>query len=99
MANDPLRNVDKLINKELRHRRADSFINKVHTTLIMQTIAVSSAKLTPLHAAAAIGRINHCSTNDEALPKQPASSFPSLADVLPVYQTSLELLSKTLQPF
>lgn len=53
MANDPLRNVDKLINKELCHRRADSFINKVHTTVI-------SAKLTPLHAAAAMVCINHC---------------------------------------
>lgn len=48
MANGPLRNVDKLINKELCHRRADSFINKVHTTVIMQTVAVSSAELTPL---------------------------------------------------
>lgn len=81
MANDPLRNVDKLINKELCHRRADSFINKVHTTLIMQTIAVSSAKLTPLHTAAAIVCINHCWTNDESL----ASSFPSLTDVFQVY--------------
>lgn len=76
MANDPLRNVDKLINKELCHRRADSFINKVHTTLIMQTIAVSSTKLTPLHTAAAIVCINHRSANDEALPQQRASSLP-----------------------
>lgn len=81
MANDPLRDVDKLINKELCHRRADSFINKVHTTLIMQTIAVSSAKLTPLHSAAGILCINHCWTNDEAL----ASSFPLLTDVFKVY--------------
>lgn len=63
MANDPLRNVDKLINTELCHRRADSFINKVHTTVIMQTVAVSSAELTPLLAAAAMVCINHCSTN------------------------------------
>lgn len=83
MANDPLRNVDTLINKELCHRRADSFINKVHTTLIMQTIAVSSAKLTPLHSAAGIACINHCCTNDEAL----ASSFPLLTDVFEVYSS------------
>lgn len=63
MANSPLRNVDKLINKALCHRRADSFINKVHTTVIMQTVAVSSAKLTPLHAAAAMVCIHHCSAN------------------------------------
>lgn len=63
MANDPLRNVDKLVNKELCHRRADSFINKVHTTVIMQTVAVSSTKLTRLHAAAAMLRIHHCWTN------------------------------------
>lgn len=83
MANDPLRNVDTLINKELCHRRADSFINKVHTTLIMQTIAVSSAKLTPLHSAAGIACINHCCTNDEAL----ACSFPLLTDVFEVYSS------------
>lgn len=60
MANDPLRNVDKLVNKELCHRQADSFINKVHTTVIMQTVAVSSAKLTRLHSAAAMLCIHHC---------------------------------------
>lgn len=63
MANEPLRNVDKLINKELCHRQADSFINKVHTTFIMQTVAVSSTKITLLHAAAAMVCINHCSTD------------------------------------
>lgn len=63
MANGPLRNVDKLINKALCHRRADSFINKVRTTVIMQTVTVSSAKLTPLHPAAAMVCIHHCSAN------------------------------------
>lgn len=42
MAGNPLRNVDKLIIKE------PQFKNKVHTTLIMQTITVSGANLTPL---------------------------------------------------